>query len=104
MIKEHLVIEEVLLAEVAPGVRQDLSLSLVARIPVVDVISQLLQMVQSLLANEHKPPLETDLAECLLVLLLEVAFECLNAGVLVLWSAAVNEALELPIHAPLLLN
>lgn len=54
MVKEHLVIEEVLLAEVAPGVRQNLGLSLVAGVTVVDMIPELLEVVQPLLTDEDQ--------------------------------------------------
>ncbi len=53
VIKEDLVIEEVLEAEIAPWVRQNLSLSVCARISIVNMISDLFNVVEPLLSDEN---------------------------------------------------
>ena len=96
MVEEDLVIEEVLLAEIAPGVRQDLSLPVGAWVPVVDVISYHFDVVKALLPNEDQSTFQTDLAKGLLVLFLQVDFECFGRLELIMRIAAMDEALKLP--------
>lgn len=52
MLTEYVAIEEELLTEVTPGMRQDFSTSLTGRISMLDMLPQLLHVVDTLLANE----------------------------------------------------
>ena len=73
MLGKTIVIEEEFFAKVAPGMRQDLSSSVTRRIAVLNVITQLLNMVDALFADEHCASLETDQTKCLLMCFLHVA-------------------------------
>ena len=50
---EHVGIEKVLLAEVAPWVGQDFSSAVTGRVAVLNVVPQFLHVVNTLLADEH---------------------------------------------------
>ena len=60
MFHERVHIEEELLAEIAPRVRQDFGATVRGGIAFLDVASQVLHVVDPLLANEHGPSLEAD--------------------------------------------
>jgi len=72
MVKEDLVIEEKLLAKITPRVRQNFSTLFSAWVTVLDMVSQLLNMVNSLFTNKHSPSNKTYLAKSLLMLGLHV--------------------------------
>ena len=67
------IIEEKFFAKVAPWVRQDLCPFIISRVTVLNMITQLLNVVDALLADEHCATFETDKAECLLMSFLHVA-------------------------------
>jgi len=73
VVHEAELIEVVLFAEVAPGVGQDLGTPLVGGVSVLDVLPELLDVVDAVLANKDSAALETDFAESFLVHRLEVA-------------------------------
>ena len=52
MLTEYIAIEEELLTEVTPGVRQDFGTALTGGISMLNVLPQLLHVVDTLLANE----------------------------------------------------
>ena len=52
MVSKYLVIEVVLLAEVTPRMRQDLSLLIITNITILDMILERLGIVEFLLSNE----------------------------------------------------
>ena len=67
MIKELLVIKEVLLTKLTPWMRQDFSSSFCPSITMIKMISQLLCVVYSLLPDEDSSSFETNLAESFLM-------------------------------------
>ena len=73
MLSKTDVIEEKLFTKVTPGMRQNLSSSIARRVTVLDMITQLLNVVDALLADEHCATLETNKAKCLLMCFLHVA-------------------------------
>ena len=75
VIIECQVVEEELLAKVAVGVRQDLSMAFVTQITLLDMGPQGVHMVQTLLADEDCSAFEANFAERLLVPGLHVALE-----------------------------
>lgn len=67
MVQENQIVEKVLLAEVTPGVGQNLGSFLRARVTMLNMVTQGLDMVDSLLSNEDSPSREADLTEGLLM-------------------------------------
>lgn len=67
MFAKDVAIEEELLAEVTPGVGQNLSAPVTGRVAVLDMLPQLLHMVDPLLSYKDSAALKTDEAEGLLV-------------------------------------
>jgi hypothetical protein len=78
MVQKDLVVEVVLLAEVAPRMGQDFCTLLRPWVAVLNVISQLPHVVDALLSDEHRPARQTHLAESLLVRTLKVPSERLH--------------------------
>ncbi len=78
MVQKDLVVEVVLLAEVAPRMGQDFCALLRPWVAVLNVISQLPHVVDALLSDEHRPARQTHLAESLLVRTLKVPSERLH--------------------------
>ncbi len=78
MIKEYLVIKEVLFAEIAPRMRQYFCLAIIACISKFNMCFQLLHVIDTLLPNKHQTTLQTNLAESLLVVHLQMTLERLN--------------------------
>jgi len=74
------VVEEEFLAEVAPGMGKDFRVLHGARIAVLDMIAQLSEVVDALLADEDGPSHQADTAVGLLVLAFQVAAQALRAG------------------------
>jgi len=73
VVEEDQVVEEVLVAEVAVRVGQDLRLPVRPRVTLLDMqIEALLHIVHTLLTDEDEAALETDIAKGLQVLTLEV--------------------------------
>lgn len=56
VIEESLIIEEVFLAKVTPGMRKNLGLSLGTNIAMINVVSKPGCLIQSLLSNEYQSP------------------------------------------------
>lgn len=73
---------------------QDLCLSLRARVSISDVEIYVLQVVKSLLSDEHEATLETDVAESLLMLLLQMLLQGLNIVELKPWVTLMHHALS----------
>ena len=94
VVHEGELIEVVLLAEVAPGVGQDLGTPLVGGVSVLDVLAELLDVVDSVFANEDGAALETDFAESFLVHGLEVASERLDIRESLRRVAIVHQTLQ----------
>ena len=67
------IVEEEFFAKVTPRMWQDLGSLITCRVTVFDMITQLLNMVDALLADEHCATLETNKAECLLMCFFHVA-------------------------------
>lgn len=67
VVEEKLVVEEVLFAEVAPGMREDFGLSVIAWVSVLNMGFEFLDVVDPLLPNEYESAFETNLAEGFLV-------------------------------------
>ena len=80
--------------------RQDLCLSLRARVPISDVEIYVLQVVESLLSDEYEATLEADVAESLLMLLLQMLLKGLNIVELKPWVALMHHALSHPQLCP----
>ena len=96
MINEYQLIEEVLLAEIAPGMRQDLGLLVRARVSLLDVLLQLfVNVIESLLSYKDEPAFEAYFAKSLLMLVLEVLFKCLDIIEMMIRVATVYHALQL---------
>ena len=75
MIVKDQIIEEVRLAEVAPGMRQDLCLLICTSVTMIYMLSQVLHVIEPLLLDKDKAALQAHLTKSLLVLLLQVKFE-----------------------------
>jgi hypothetical protein len=101
---ELLIIKEVFLAEFTPGMWQYLRLFFIPWVAVVDVRSQEVNVVESLLLDEDEAALEADLAEGLLVLSLQMVLKGILGGELMSGIALVDEALELSRVLTSLLN
>ena len=71
------IIEEEFFAEIAPWVRQDLGSFITSRVTVLNMTSQLLNMVDTLLADENCATLETDLTKRLLMCFFHVTSQTL---------------------------
>ena len=67
VLAEDIAIEEELFTEIAPGMRKDLRAALVRRVPMLYMLSQLLHVVDALLANENRAALQADQTERLLM-------------------------------------
>jgi len=67
MLAELTGVEEEFLAEIAPGMGQNFGTLFICRVTVLDMGSQLLQVVDSLLANKHCATLKADQTEGLLM-------------------------------------
>ncbi len=67
VVQKYLVVKKVLFAEVAPRMRQDLCALFGTRIAMLNMLSQLLNVVNSLLSNKYRPASQTHFAECLLM-------------------------------------
>lgn len=67
MLAENTAVKEEFLAEIAPRMGQNLGTLLICRITMLDMGSQLLQVVDSLLANKHCTALKADQTEGLLM-------------------------------------
>ena len=63
VVDESQVIEQELLAEVAVWMRHDLSVPFVTNVSVFNVVTELLDVIQSLLTNENCSTFEANLAE-----------------------------------------
>ena len=88
-------IEEVLFAEVAPRMRQNLGASVAGRVTVLYVLAQRLHVIYALLADEHGAAFEADFAESLLMHLLHVPSQALLVRELLLVGATRNETSQL---------
>ena len=96
MINEYQLVEEVFFAEIAPRVRQDLSLLFSARVSMFDMLRKLFaHIVESLLSDKHQAALHAYFAESLLVLTLQVLFKRLYICIFKVWIAIVNQAMHL---------
>ena len=73
MFAEYIAIEEELLTKVAPGMGQNLGALVTGRVTVLDMITQLLHVIDSLLANENCAAFEADETESFLVNRLHMA-------------------------------
>ena len=71
-------VEEELLAEVTPGVRQDFSTTVGGRIAFLNMASQILHVIDPLLPDKDSPSFETDHAESLLMCVLHVASQTVH--------------------------
>ena len=96
MLSKTDVIEEKLFTKVTPGMRQNLSSSIARRVTVLNMITQLLNVVDALLADEHCATLETDQTKCLLVCFFHVASQTLIIREMLLSRAIVYQAGECP--------
>ena len=67
VLAEDIAIEEELFTEIAPRMRKDLRAALVRRVPMLYMLSQLLHVVDALLANEYRAALQADQTERLLM-------------------------------------
>lgn len=92
MLTENIIVEEELLAEIAPWMREYFGAALVGGVAVLDMQSQLLGVVDALLANEDRAALETHQAERLLVRGLHVPPQAFLIGELLLVLAVVHQA------------
>ncbi len=96
MIDEHQLVEEILLAEITPGMRQYLCLSICARISLLNMLLQLLvDVVESLLSDEDEATFHTNFAKSLLVLSLQMLLQSLNVVELVPRIAIKDKAMHL---------
>ena len=94
MLGKTIVIEEEFFTKVAPGMRQDLSPAVTRWITMLDVRSQLLHVVDALLANEDSAALQADKAESFLVCGLHVAPQALLVWELLLVLTVGDQAGE----------
>jgi hypothetical protein len=93
MVKEQLVIEVILLAEIAPWMRQDFCLLLRAHISKLDMVLQIFDIVKLLLSNEDKPSFNTDPTESLLVVSFQMGLQrFLIVELVILLRASVDHA------------
>ena len=101
MLTKNDVIEEKFFTKVTPGMRQNLSTSITRRVTVLNMITQLLNMVDALLADKHCATLETDQTKCLLVCFLHVAPQTFNIGEMLFSRAIIYQAGKCPQLHPL---
>ena len=94
VLTEDVAVEEELFTEIAPGMRQDLSPAVTRWVAMLDVRSQLLHVVDALLANEDGAALQTDEAESFLVRGLHVAPQALLVRELLLVLTVGDQAGE----------
>lgn len=73
VLAKHVAVEEIFLAKIAPGVRQNLSSSIIRWVAVFDVRAQLLHVVDPLFADKDRATFQADQAESLLMGLLHMA-------------------------------
>lgn len=95
MIDENQLIEEILLAEITPGVRQDLCLSICSRVTLLNVLLKLLDVVESLFSDENETTFHANFAEGLLMLSLQMLLQSLNVVVLVSRTTIIDKAMHL---------
>ena len=92
MLLEQVGVEEELLAEVTPWVRQDFCASLRCCITVLNVIAQLLHVIDALLTDKYCAALDADQTEGLLMSGLHVTTQTLLVRKCLLRVAVVDEA------------
>ena len=68
VIDKYEFIEEILLAEVAPRMRQDLCLLICASVSLLYMLFNLLDVVEPLLSNEYQATFQANFAKSLLML------------------------------------
>lgn len=95
MIDEHQLVEEILLAEITPGVRQYFCLSVRTRISLLNMLPHMLDVVESLLSDEDEATFQTNFAESLLMLSLQMLLQSLNVVELVARIAIKDKAMHL---------
>jgi len=77
VLAENVAVEEELFAEVTPWVRQNLSATVTRGVSMFDMVTQLLHVVNPLLANEDSATFEADKTKGLLMCGLHVATQTL---------------------------
>jgi hypothetical protein len=92
VLEELQVTEEELLAEIAVRMRQDVTKLVVSYVTVLNVPSQGLDVVKALFSDEDRSTSQAHLAECLVVLGLQVALQALDVWELLVATAVVHHA------------
>jgi hypothetical protein len=77
MVLEDLIIKEIVLAEIAPRMRQDLSLSIITDISIFNMILDSLDIVKFLFTDKNQSSLKTNFTESLLMLVFHVLLKLL---------------------------
>ncbi len=77
MVLEDLIIKEIVLAEIAPRVGKDLSLSIITDISIFNMILDSLDIVEFLFTDKNQSSLKTNFTESLLMLVLHVLLKLL---------------------------
>ena len=80
MLSKDDIIEEEFFAKIAPRVRQNLGSFIAGRVTVLNMTTQLLNVVDTLLADENCATLETDLTKRLLMCFFHMAPQTLFIG------------------------
>jgi len=68
MVIKGKIIEQELLTQVAVGMRKNLTMSVIASVAILNVISQGFHMIHALLSNEDCAPFQAYFAKCFVVL------------------------------------
>jgi len=75
VLKERQVVKHEFFTEVAVGMRQDLSVSSICYISMLDMISQGLNIIKSLFSDEDESPFQAYFTKCLFVLGFQVSLK-----------------------------
>ena len=92
VLNKHIAVKEELLAEVTPWVGEDLCTTITRWVPMLDVSSQVLHVIDSLLTDEHCAVLKADETKGLLMRVFHVASQAFLVWEVILGSALVDQA------------
>ena len=92
VLNEHIAIKEELLAKVTPRVREDLCTTITRWVSMLDVPSQVLHVIDSLLTDEHCAALKADETKGLLMRVFHVASQAFLVWEVILGRALVDQA------------
>ena len=92
VLNKHIAVKEELLAEVTPWVGEDLCTTITRWVPMLDVSSQVLHVIDSLLTDENCAAFQADETKGLLMRVFHVAPQAFLVWEVILGSALVDQA------------